>query len=44
MQDTLTNRPTDCACWGQDGLACFECWRAGFETPNPNPSKEDTGE
>lgn len=26
-------RPDDCECWGQNDLACFACFREGFETP-----------
>jgi len=31
------DRPTACACWGQEDLACFACHLEGFDEPNPNP-------
>jgi len=29
-------RPEDCDCWATGSLACWPCFRAGFEEPNPN--------
>lgn len=34
-------RPDDCTCHPNfEGLACFGCYRAGFETPNPEAGGE----
>lgn len=31
------DRPDDCQCWDPDGdLACWPCYNAGFEEPNPD--------
>ena len=35
----LTNfdgRPEECDCWATGELACWPCFRDGFEEPNPN--------
>lgn len=38
LNDT-DDRPADCLCHsGQQGLPCFHCFEAGFETPNPEPT------
>lgn len=42
-------RPDDCACgiWNEDtGLPCWNCFRIGFESRNPDPPEdgEDAGE
>jgi hypothetical protein len=38
-------RPDDCTChpaWAErDALPCFPCWRAGFETPNPDAEEDE---
>jgi len=36
-------RPADCACWNADqDLACWPCYRAGFDTQNPaEPAADD---
>lgn len=35
-------RPSDCTCLDSfEGLACFRCFAAGYETPNPNPNPDD---
>ena len=36
-------RPDDCQCWNADlELACWPCYRAGFETQNPaEPAAEE---
>jgi hypothetical protein len=26
-------RPQTCECWGQDDVACWACYRSGFESP-----------
>ena len=35
-------RPDDCEClptFNPEGLGCFPCWQAGFETANPTATK-----
>jgi hypothetical protein len=42
--DDVDERPADCDCvdWNSDvGLPCFECYYAGFETPNPDLEGDD---
>mgnify|MGYP000011754158 FL=1 len=34
-------RPEDCDCWGTGDLACWPCFRAGFEEPNPNAGVDE---
>lgn len=36
-------RPDDCVCWDADAeLPCWPCYRAGFETQNPDePAAEE---
>ena len=36
-------RPADCHCSGEtyETIACFPCWNAGFEAPNPDAEPED---
>lgn len=37
------DRPSDCSCWDADAeLPCFQCFREGFDTPNPaEPGTDD---
>ena len=36
------DRPEDCDCSPHfDGLACWPCYRDGFETPNPNVGEDE---
>jgi hypothetical protein len=36
------DRPEDCDCSPYfDGLACWPCYRDGFETPNPNVGEDE---
>jgi hypothetical protein len=35
------DRPDDCNCHNADqGLPCFECYRNGFDKPNPNATQD----
>lgn len=41
-QERIDGRPANCDClpsMDPDGLGCFPCYLAGFETANPNPSE-----
>lgn len=43
-QRAADGRPTECSClpsMEDDDIGCFECYRAGFETANPNATEED---
>lgn len=41
--DTENDRPQDCDClpsMDTDGLGCFPCYLAGFETANPDATED----
>lgn len=40
--DADTERPEECNCRPRsEGLACFPCFNAGFETPNPDATEDE---
>lgn len=42
VQEDSDDRPADCDCWSPDSdLPCWPCYRAGFETPNPNAGEDN---
>lgn len=41
-QSAGCDRPGDCECWSEkQELPCFQCFRAGFEMPNPEATRGD---
>lgn len=41
-QEPAQERPDDCECWDAElDLPCFECYKEGFETQNPETPGAD---
>jgi hypothetical protein len=42
LEDGDDERPEDCDCWDAEGeLACWPCYREGFDVPNPEEPGAD---